>query len=146
MSARVLESGCRVVIFRSICYIWRVPTTVLIIAITLNAVLGQLILKYALVGLGISPQIDNLPTFVLSAAKSPVIYLSLAVQALGYLLWMMLIVRMKLGVASATCGAGFYVCLALAAWGVYGESLSYLQWLGLGLITSGVICMGLASA
>jgi multidrug transporter EmrE-like cation transporter len=123
-----------------------VPTTVLIIAITLNAVLGQLILKYALVGLGIAPTLNNLPAFVLSAAKSPVIYLSLAVQALGYLLWMMLIARMKLGVASATCGAGFYVCLALAAWGVYGESLSYLQWLGLGLVASGVICIGLASA
>jgi multidrug transporter EmrE-like cation transporter len=58
---------------------------------------------------------------------------------------MMLIARMKLGLASASVGAGFYVCMALAAWGVYGESLSRLQWLGLGLITLGVSCIGLAS-
>jgi drug/metabolite transporter (DMT)-like permease len=36
--------------------------------------------------------------------------------------------------------------MALAAWGVYGESLTRLQWLGLGLITLGVSCIGLASS
>jgi multidrug transporter EmrE-like cation transporter len=122
-----------------------VSTTLLIIAITLNAVLGQLMLKYAVIGLGGAPALSNLPAFILSAAKSPLVYISIAIQGFGYLLWMMLVARMKLGLATASVGAGFYICMALAAWGVYGESLSRLQWLGLGLITLGVSCIGLAS-
>ena len=136
----------RVVVSGSMCYRLRVPTILLIIAVTLNAVLGQLMLKYAVIGLGGSAAVSNLPAFILSAAKSPLVYVSIAIQGFGYLLWMMLIARMKLGLASASVGAGFYVCMALAAWGVYGESLSRLQWLGLGLITLGVSCIGLASA
>ena len=142
MQATVL----RVVVSGSLCYRLWVPTTLLIIAVTLNAVLGQLMLKYAVIGLGGSPALSNLPAFILTAAKSPLVYVSIAIQGFGYLLWMMLIARMKLGLASASVGAGFYVCMALAAWGVYGESLSRLQWLGLGLITLGVSCIGLASA
>ena len=139
-------TALRVVVSRSMCYRLWVPTTLLIIAVTLNAVLGQLMLKYAVMGLGGSPALANLPAFILSAAKSPLVYVSIAIQGFGYLLWMMLIARMKLGLASASVGAGFYVCMALAAWGVYGESLTRLQWLGLGLITLGVSCIGLASA
>jgi multidrug transporter EmrE-like cation transporter len=135
----------RVVISRSLCYRLCVPTTLLIIAVTLNAVLGQLMLKYAVLGLGGSPALSNLPAFVLAAAKSPLVYVSIAIQGFGYLLWMMLVARMKLGLASASVGAGFYVGMALAAWAVYGEALSRLQWLGLGLITLGVTCIGLAS-
>jgi multidrug transporter EmrE-like cation transporter len=59
---------------------------------------------------------------------------------------MVLISRMKLGLATASVGAGFYICMALAAWGIYGESLTYLQWLGIGLIAVGVTCIGLAAA
>ena len=139
-------TALRVVVSGSMCYRLRVPTTLLIIAVTLNAVLGQLMLKYAVIGLGGSSALSNLPAFILSAAKSPLVYVSIAIQGFGYLLWMMLIARMKLGLASASVGAGFYVCMALAAWGVYGESLSRLQWLGLGLITLGVSCIGLATA
>jgi drug/metabolite transporter (DMT)-like permease len=126
------------------CYRLPVPTTLLIIAVTLNAVLGQLLLKYAVIRLGVAPSFSNLAAFIASAARSPLVYLSVAVQGLGYLLWMMLIARMKLGPATASVGAGFYVCMALAAWGVYGESLSYLQWLGLALVALGVVCIGTA--
>ena len=82
-----------------------------------------------MIGLESSSALSNFPAFILSAAKSPLVYVSIAIQGFGYVLWMMLIARMKLGVASASVGAGFYVCMALAAWGIYGESLSRVQWL-----------------
>ena len=128
------------------CYRLCVPTTLLIIAITLNAVLGQLILKYAVIGLGGSPALSNSTGIHPERGEVSARLRFDRHSSFGYVLWMMLIARMKLGVASASVGAGFYVCMALAAWGVYGESLSRLQWLGLGLIAPGVICMGLASA
>ena len=117
------------------------PTKLLIVAITINAVAGQLLLKRALAALGGRAALATMPKFLIDAASSPWIYASVAVQGLGYLLWMVLISREKLGVATASVGAGFYILMPLCAWGLYGESLSYLQWFGIALITSGVICV-----
>src|SRR5277367_4676121 len=99
------------------------PTYVLIFLVTINAVAGQLLLKHALNMLGGRAALGALSSFFISAVASPWIYLSLAVQGLGYFLWMVLISREKLGVAGASVGAGFYVLMPLCAWIIYGESL-----------------------
>jgi drug/metabolite transporter (DMT)-like permease len=105
-----------------------------------------MLLKRALIGIGSTPSFDNLTRFLLAAARSPWVYLSLSVQVLGYVLWMILISRVKLGVATASVGSGFYIAMALAAWAFYGESISYAQWLGIVLITVGVVLVSLQSA
>jgi len=117
------------------------PTRLLIVAVTLNAVLGQLLLKRALAALGGRAALATMSKFILDAATSPWIYASVAIQGVGYFLWMMLISREKLGIATASVGAGFYLLMPLCAWAIYGESLSNLQWLGVGLITMGVTCV-----
>jgi drug/metabolite transporter (DMT)-like permease len=119
------------------------PTYLLIIAVTVNAVVGQLLLKYAIATLGGRAALETMSKFVLDAATSPWIYASLAVQGLGYFLWIVLISREKLGVAVASVGAGFYILMPLCAWALYGESLTNVQWLGVGLITAGVTCVSL---
>jgi drug/metabolite transporter (DMT)-like permease len=121
------------------------PTRLLIIAVTVNAVLGQLLLRRALTDLGGRSAFLSIPKFILAAAGSPLMYVSVAVQGLGYLLWMMLISREKIGVATASVGAGFYILMPVCAWFVFGESLTNLQWLGIGLITVGVTCVSLGS-
>ena len=63
------------------CYRFWVPTTLLIIAVTLNAVLRPADAQYAVIGLGGSSALSNLPTFILAAAKSPLVYVSVAIQA-----------------------------------------------------------------
>jgi drug/metabolite transporter (DMT)-like permease len=120
-------------------------TRLLIVAVTVNAVLGQLLLKRALATLGGRAALAILPRFVLDAVTSPWMYASLAIQGLGYFLWMVLISREKLGVASASVGAGFYILMPLCAWVVYGESLTGLQWFGIGMITVGVTCVSLGT-
>lgn len=122
------------------------PTKLLVLAVALNAIFGQLLLKRALAELGGHDALANLPRFFLDAVKSPWIYSSLAVQAFGYGLWMILISRVKLGVATASVGAAFYVLMPLFAWFVFGESLTFMQWLGIGLIAVGVTCVSLGSA
>jgi drug/metabolite transporter (DMT)-like permease len=117
------------------------PTKLLVLAITINAVAGQLLLKRALAALGGQAALSRMPKFLSDAATSPWVYASLAVQGLGYFLWMVLISREKLGVATASVGAGFYILMPLCAWSLYGESLTYLQWFGIGLITIGVVCV-----
>ncbi len=115
----------------------------LIAAVSFNAVLGQLLLKRGMIGLaGVSPLADWW-RFLQLAARSPWIWCAVAVQGLGYLLWMIVVSRVKLGVATASAGAGFYILMALSAWGVFGESLTIAQWIGILLITIGVTCVTL---
>jgi drug/metabolite transporter (DMT)-like permease len=118
-------------------------TKLLILALTVNSVIGQLMLKRALAALGGAAALGDMPRFIRSAAVSPWIYSSVAIQGFGYFLWMMLISRVKLGVAAASVGATFYVLMAAAAWLLYGETLSALQWLGIVLVTVGVLCINL---
>src|SRR5882757_2185086 len=115
----------------------------LIIAFSVTTALGQLLLKRGIAALGGPGTLATLPKFLLDAVRSPWICAAVATQGVGYILWMIVVSRVKLGVATASAGAFFYILIALSAWGLYGESLTYLQWLGIGLITIGVTCVGL---
>jgi drug/metabolite transporter (DMT)-like permease len=119
------------------------PTKLLIISVSINAVVGQLLLKRGTSALnGISPLTDWW-RFVTTAATSPWICSAVAVQGFGYILWMIVVSRVKLGVATASAGAGFYILMAFSAWAVFGESLTNVQWIGIILITIGVTCVSL---
>lgn len=118
-------------------------TKLLILAVTINAVIGQLLLKRALIVVGSPAGFAGFARFLLEAAQSPWIYASVAVQGFGYILWMVVVSRVKLGVATASTSAGFYVLAAIAAWAIYGETLGYAQWVGIGLVTLGVVCISL---
>jgi multidrug transporter EmrE-like cation transporter len=119
----------------------------LFLAVTVNAVIGQLLLRRGSHVLGGGPAgLSGLPRFLVNAAHSPWIYTSVAFQVLGYVLWMLLVSREKLGVATAVVGGGFYILIALSAWLIYGETLSTLQWVGIVVVTLGVACIGLGQA
>ncbi len=121
-------------------------TRILIVLITITAVVSQLLLRRGLNDLGRPGDLAALPRFLGAAALSPWMYASLALQVLGYVMWMLLISRTKLGVATASVGSGFYVLMAFSAWALYGESLSGLQWAGILLVTGGVVCISLGAA
>ena len=115
----------------------------LFIAFTVNSVISQLVLRRGLQDLVSPASFTNLPRFICSAVFSPWIYASITLQILSYVMWMIIVSREKLGVATATVGAGFYTLMALSAWLVYGETLSPVQWAGIALVTLGVVCISL---
>jgi drug/metabolite transporter (DMT)-like permease len=115
----------------------------LLVAFTVNTVISQLVLRRALNALGTPANLSDLPRFIGSAALSPWICTSVSLQILSYVLWMLIVSREKLGVATASVGAGFYILMALSAWLVYGETLSPVQWTGIVLVTLGVVCISL---
>jgi drug/metabolite transporter (DMT)-like permease len=121
-------------------------TKILLVAFILNSVFSQLVLRRALNGLTAPVNFSDLPRFLLSAAASPWICASIGLQILSYIMWMLIVSREKLGVASASVGAGFYIVLAVSAWLIYGETLSLLQWAGIVLATLGVACISLGAA
>jgi drug/metabolite transporter (DMT)-like permease len=115
----------------------------LFIAFTVNSVISQLVLRRGLQDLVSPAALTNLPRFIGTAALSPWIYTSISLQILSYVMWMIIVSREKLGVATATVGAGFYSLMALSAWLIYGETLSLMQCAGIALVTLGVICISL---
>jgi drug/metabolite transporter (DMT)-like permease len=119
------------------------PLRLLLVAFTVNTVISQLVLRRALNELGSPASLSGLPRFIGNAAVSPWIYASVALQILSYVVWMIIVSREKLGVATASVGAGFYILMALSAWLIYGETLSPLQWTGIVLVTLGVVCISL---
>jgi drug/metabolite transporter (DMT)-like permease len=119
------------------------PLRLLLVAFTINTVISQLVLRRALNALGTPANLSGLPRFIGDAALSPWIYTSVTLQILSYVLWMLIVSREKLGVATASVGAGFYILMALSAWLVYGETLSPVQWTGIVLVTLGVVCISL---
>jgi drug/metabolite transporter (DMT)-like permease len=118
----------------------------LFVAFTVNSAISQLVLRRGLQELTSPASFTSLPRFIGGAALSPWIYASIMLQILSYVMWMIIVSREKLGVATATVGAGFYILMALLAWLVYGETLSPVQWAGIALVTLGVSCISLGGA
>jgi drug/metabolite transporter (DMT)-like permease len=118
-------------------------TKCLYVAFTVNSVFSQLVLRRGLQDLVSPAGLTNLPRFIASAALSPWIYASITLQIFSYVMWMVIVSREKLGIATATVGAGFYALMALSAWLIYGETLAPVQWAGIALVTVGVACISL---
>ncbi|MDP3445040.1 MAG: EamA family transporter, partial [Ignavibacteria bacterium] len=70
---------------------------------------------------------------------------AILMQGIGFLAWMVVLTKMKLGVAFAFSGALFYILIAISSYYLYGENLSLQQWIGLILISIGVVLMNLAA-
>lgn len=110
----------------------------LILITTLCTIAGQLILKRAVTGL--KPLLQEGPwEFLFGAATSPLVIAALGLQVLGYVAWLFVLSKEKLSVAFALSGSSFYLLMAMASWYFFGERLSAPQWLGLLLISLGVI-------
>lgn len=115
----------------------------LILLVTVNTVASQLLVKKVVGVIGGPSQHDSLVGFVMAAAAHPLVYLSLTLQVTGYVMWMVILSREKLGIAVAISGAFFYLLVSSMSWLIFGERLSGLQWAGIVLITLGVVCVGL---
>lgn len=116
----------------------------MILLVTLTNLGGQLLIKDAVSVIGSrSPHLAGIE-WAAAVLQSPKIWLSIAIQALGFLAWVGVLSRMKLGPAFAVWGAFFYVLLALVSWWLYGEKLAPLQWGGILLVSMGVLMMSAA--
>jgi drug/metabolite transporter (DMT)-like permease len=116
-------------------------TILLIFIVSFCTVVSQLILKRGVRDLTAIPvSSGGLDISIwLTAARAPLIWASLCLQAVGYCLWILILSKEKLGVAFGLSGAFFYLLLAFFGWIVLGERLNAYQWLGLTLITVGVL-------
>lgn len=115
----------------------------LVLFTTLCTICGQLVLKRAVDGL--KPLLQTgMVDFLFGAATSPLVVIALSLQVLGYVAWLFVLSKEKLSVAFALSGSSFYLLMAAASWYFFNERLSGGQWLGLLMISGGVILVTMA--
>ena len=119
------------------------PTVLLVLLVTLITSGSQLILKRGIGDISTVLQQDGALAFVWAAATSPVVIAALALQGMGYVVWWFVISQERLSVAFAISGSFFYLVMAAASWLLYDERLNAQQWIGLVLITAGVLLVNL---
>jgi len=116
----------------------------LILFVTCSTLGSQLLIKRAVAQIAARGLETGRPEWFLAIATSWPVIVAVAIQGLGFVVWIMVVSRVKLGVAFGISGAFFYVLMAAASWYFYGEKLIPLQWIALALISSGVLLMALA--
>jgi multidrug transporter EmrE-like cation transporter len=114
----------------------------MIVFVTCSTLGSQLLVKRAVTGIAPTPVPQGVD-WLLAAVLSPTVWLAVAIQGVGFVVWMVVVSRVKLGIAFATSGAFFYVLLAALSWYLYGERLAPLQWAGIVLISAGVLMMSM---
>ena len=55
--------------------------------------------------------------------------------------WVVVVSRVKLGVAFAISGAFFYLLMAAVTWLLYGERLTLWQWAGIALVVTALVAV-----
>ncbi len=115
----------------------------MILFVTCSTLGSQLLVKHAMTEIGARSPAPAGLAWLQAALTSPAVILAVAVQAIGFTVWMLVVSRVKLGVAFATSGAFFYLLLALASWWLYGERLAPGQWAGIVLVSVGVLMISM---
>ncbi|RYE67585.1 MAG: hypothetical protein EOO81_10290 [Oxalobacteraceae bacterium] len=115
----------------------------MIVFVTSTTLGGQLLVKNAVMQIAArEPTLAGWP-WMLAAILSPGVLAAVVLQGIGFAVWVVVVSRVKLGVAFAISGSFFYVLLALLSWWFYGEKLATGQWMGIVLISVGVLMVSL---
>ena len=119
------------------------PEILMVVFVTCTTLGGQLMVKHAVTQIAArEPALTGWP-WLLAAMLSPGILAAVVLQGIGFAVWVVVVSRVKLGVAFAMSGSFFYVLLALLSWWLYGEKLALGQWMGIVLISVGVLMVSL---
>ncbi len=111
-----------------------------ILFIAFGTITAQIFLKKGLLltgGIDFSSGVIN---EILRLLRSPFITGALILQGIMAIFWIWVMSKVQLVYLFTMSGAFFYILLALAAWLILGEKLSGIQWLGVFLISAGVVC------
>lgn len=118
----------------------------MILFVSCSTLGGQLLLKHAAREIAARPVVPHGLAWFAAMLTSVPALMAIVVQGVAFVVWMVVISRMKLGVAFALSGSFLYILMALVGWLAYGERLAVWQWLGIVLISTGVLLLSSAGA
>ena len=113
---------------------------VFIAIIAFGTITAQIILKKGLLLLGSVQFSSGVMVEIFRIIHSPYVMGAFVLQGIIALFWIYVLSRTQLVYLFTMSGAFFYILLALASWIVLGERLSLIQWLGVFMISLGVVC------
>ena len=109
--------------------------------VLLNAA-AQLLLKAGTNSIGaFSFALQNVVPIGMKIAQSPHVLAGLACYAVSVVVWILALSRVPVSVAYPMLSIG-YIVNALAAWALFGESLTAQKLVGIGFIIVGVVLVG----
>lgn len=117
----------------------------LVSMIALGTVSAQTMLKKGLLLLGGIDFSLGVMNEIIRVLHSPYVTGALVLQGTIAVFWIYILSRMQLVYLITMSGAFFYILLALTSWLVLGERLSPVQWMGVVLISVGVLCFNCRS-
>lgn len=104
----------------------------------LGDTLAQLLMKKGLLQTGIdSVTFANIMEFCARNASSAVLWLGIAVQALNFFIWIVILYKIDLSIAMPA-GSTSYIFIPIAAAVFLHENVSFLRWAGIILIVLGI--------
>lgn len=113
----------------------------LILACVIIGTSGQLLLKMGMDRVGeFSFSAQNIWPIALKIMSSPFVLLGIVCYALSLIVWLLVLSRSEVGYAYPLLSIG-YVLTAILAYFLFGESLSLIRVLGIGMIMMGVFCI-----
>ena len=107
--------------------------------IAFGTITAQIILKEGLLLLGGVHFSSGIMVEIFRIIHSPYVMGAFVLQGIIALFWIYVLSRTQLVYLFTMSGAFFYILLALASWIVLGERLSLIQWLGVFMISLGVV-------
>lgn len=113
----------------------------LILAIGIVSLIGQLCLKRGVTEIGVI-QTGSLRILIQSIIKllsNPLILTGLCFSVVGAFIWLMILSRVDLSFAFPISGGIFYILLFLASWLVLKEEVTLFRWMGVIVILIGII-------
>lgn len=126
-------------------YVMNLFTYALILISTLCTLSAQLLLKHVVGTPTAKAAMASDPTqFLLHTMSSPLTWFAFAIQVAGYVVWLFVLSREKMGIALALSGSCFYLLAVTASWIFFSEKLSTAQLSGIILITVGIFLMASA--
>ncbi len=114
---------------------------VLIFFVSIGTISAQILLKKGILLLGGIHLSSGIIVEIIRVFHSPYVLGALFVQGIIVLVWIFVLSRTQLIYLFTMSGAFFYILLAIASWLVLGERLTLIHWLGVLMISFGVLCL-----
>lgn len=107
----------------------------------ITTVLSQLLFKQGMIMLGsINFSFANIISLIINVLKNPYLLTGLFFYGLSFLLWLMVLSKMKLSIVYPITSINF-VLVILASYFLFGERLSGMQYISILIIILGVIAL-----
>jgi len=102
-------------------------------------VVGQLSFKQGMLSVGeISKNMSDFFPFFLKAAQNIYIWIGFICYGISFFVWLGILSKVELSYARPLVASG-YVFIALLSWLIWNENLTVLRWIGIILISIGVV-------